>query len=157
MTFPARFLAVAAASVLLAGTAHSQDLSASHRQAADEFLTVMGVEAVMEQSTESMLRIQIEQTPDLAQFQDILRSFLHKYVSWDALHDDIATLYAESFTEAELREMSAFYRTETGRKAVRLMPELTARGMELGQRAVLEHQPELEARIRARAEKLNGR
>ena len=75
-------------------------------------------------------------------------------MSWKALRGDFAQLYAESFTEPELREVTAFYQTETGQKAIRLMPSLMARGMALGQQAVADHQADLEARIQKRVREL---
>ena len=146
--------------VLLVGTsvlsARAQGYTDSHLQAAEELLVAAGTETMMGESTESMLQLQLQQMPEIAPFEDVMRSFLREHVSWEALRDDLVQIYAESFTETELRDILAFYQTETGQKAIRLMPDLMARGMALGQQAVVEHQAELEARIQARANKLSG-
>ena len=110
----------------------------------------------MRESVDTMLRLQIEQNPDLASFEDILRTFLAKYVSWDAVREELIQLYADAFTEDELRDVTAFYQTETGRKFVALAPSLTTQAMEIGQRATADHQGELEARIMARIQKVGG-
>ena len=44
----------------------------------------------------------------------------------------IAKLYASSFSEQELDDLLVFYRSDTGRKAIREMPELTQKAMTLG-------------------------
>ena len=43
--------------------------------------------------------------------------------------DDIARLYAQHFTEAELKEMIAFYKTPTGRKLVADEPAIIQQGL----------------------------
>lgn len=136
-------------------TTSAQDLSASHMEAARELLAITGTEALMVESVDSMIQLQLEQNPDLVPFQDILRSFLREHLSWEAIGEDFVRIYTESFSEAELREITAFYQTETGQKAVQLMPSLMAQGMELGQRAVIAHQGELEARVQDRIDKMS--
>jgi hypothetical protein len=57
-----------------------------------------------------------------------------------ALIDDmlveIAPLYARNYTVAELKELTAFYRTPLGRKMLALSPRLSAESMAIGQRIV---------------------
>lgn len=48
------------------------------------------------------------------------------------LTTQFAKLYALKFTEQELDDILMFYRSDTGRKAIREMPKLTHEGMTLG-------------------------
>ena len=54
------------------------------------------------------------------------------------------------FTEEELREMAAFYRSTTGQKLARATPQLTRLGAELGERTLRAHAAELDEMIARR-------
>ena len=123
--------------------------------AAEELMVTIHVDVAMNQMTEIMLKTQIEQNPKLADFEDIMRGFLLKYVSFDALKQDLIRLYKEHFTESELRKMTAFYRTQTGQKCVDLMPTIMQKGGDLGRTLVAEHMDELKAAVEARVKELS--
>ena len=61
--------------------------------------------------------------------------------SMKGLYKKIATVYTESFTEEELDKILAFYDTPVGKKMVEITPELTKKGMEIGQAWGMELQP----------------
>lgn len=54
----------------------------------------------------------------------------------DEMMAEIAPLYARNYTVAELKELTAFYRTPLGKKMLALTPRLTAESMALGQKVV---------------------
>ena len=54
----------------------------------------------------------------------------------DEMMVEIAPLYARNYTFAELKELTAFYRTPLGRKMMALSPRLSAESMAIGQRIV---------------------
>ena len=141
--------------LVFSAAAQAQEPSASHLAAAEALLVAAQTEAVMDQAIDSMLENQVEMNPELEAFDDIMRAFAREHLSWAAVRDELVRVYAQAFTEAELREITAFYRTETGRKAVLLTPRLMAQGMEIGQRAFLANRHKLEARIEERARKLD--
>ena len=129
----------------------AQDAVDSHQQAAEELLRTMDTPKLLDQSVDAFIDGQIQAVPDLAMFEDIMKSFMRKYMSWDNMRPIYIDIYMEAFTETELREITAFYKTTTGKKAARLTPMLMQRGMEAGQQRVQEHLPELEQQIQARA------
>jgi len=57
------------------------------------------------------------------------------------LYKKMATVYTESFTEEEIDKILAFYATPVGKKMVAVTPELTKKGMEIGQAWGMELQP----------------
>ncbi|TRO65147.1 DUF2059 domain-containing protein [Christiangramia sabulilitoris] len=57
------------------------------------------------------------------------------------LYNKMADIYTESFTEAEIDKILAFYATPVGKKMVAITPELTKKGMEIGQAWGMELQP----------------
>ena len=54
----------------------------------------------------------------------------------DEMMIEIAPLYVKNYTVAELKELTAFYRTPLGRKMMALTPRLSAESMAIGQRIV---------------------
>jgi uncharacterized protein len=50
------------------------------------------------------------------------------------LNDIWATIYARNFTVAELRDINAFYHTETGQKLLAKLPAITQEGLVAGQK-----------------------
>jgi uncharacterized protein len=127
-------------------------VSATHRLAAEEFLQAMNMEATFKESMETMLKMQIEANPALAQFEDIMREFVNKYMNWPDLRSDFAAVYANLFTESELRELKSFYQTPLGNKLLSTMPELMARSSQVSQQKLQEHLPELQQKIMARVQ-----
>ncbi|WP_373056102.1 DUF2059 domain-containing protein [Zunongwangia sp. H14] len=61
--------------------------------------------------------------------------------SMEDLYAQIAEVYVENFSEAELDEILAFYHTPVGEKMVAITPELTKKGMEIGQQWGMQLQP----------------
>ncbi len=124
---------------------------ASHRKATEALLELMDMESLLTQSVDQMLQVQVQQNPSIAPYQQDMKAFFAKYMSWASLKDDMVTIYMAEFTEPELKELTAFYQTPVGRKTVQRMPTLVAKGAEIGQRRVQEHLPELQAAIAAKA------
>jgi uncharacterized protein len=127
-------------------------LSATHRQAAEALIQAMNMEATFKESMETMLKMQIEANPALAQFEDIMREFMNKYLSWTDLRSDFVGVYANLFTESELRGLNTFYETPLGKKLLTTMPELMARSSQVSQQKLQEHLPELQQKIMARVQ-----
>jgi hypothetical protein len=107
----------------------------------------MKMDVVMDDSVKQMLDQQIAANPAIGQHRQIMLDFMQKYVSWAALKDDLARIYAEEFSAAELKEITAFYKTPTGEKVAMKLPVLTSKGMQLGQQRVQANLPELQQAI----------
>ncbi|SNR39229.1 MULTISPECIES: DUF2059 domain-containing protein [Hymenobacter] len=136
-----------AQSTTAAPAATATPVSASHRKAAEELLVLTGSEKNMTEMTTRMLDMQMEQRPEMKAVEPEMRSFMTKYMSWQSIKDDLVQLYAQEFTEKELKELNKFYQTPTGRKTIQKMPHLMQAGMEIGQKRVQEHLPELQKAI----------
>ncbi|UOG73728.1 DUF2059 domain-containing protein [Hymenobacter tibetensis] len=133
-----------AQSTTSATTASAAPVSASHRKAAEELLAVTGSEKNTTDMMNRMLESQLTQRPEMKAVEPEMRAFITKYMGWPAIKEDIAALYTQEFTEKELKELSKFYQTPTGRKTIQKMPQLMMAGMEIGQKRVQEHLPELQ-------------
>jgi hypothetical protein len=136
-----------------AAPAAAQPISNSLRKAAEEALEVANTEKNIATSIDRMLAMQSQQNPNLKAMEPVFREFFSKYMSWAVLKEDMVQLYAREFTEKELKEMTKFYQTPVGRKALEKMPILMQGGMEIGQRRMQEHMPELQQAI---AEKMKS-
>lgn len=122
----------------------------SHEQAAVELIELLEVGETTLAGTNMMIESMIDQNPELAQFRDIFEDFFAQHFRWETLLPEYVRIYREAFTEAELRELIAFYKSPVGRKTVELMPRLMQEGAEIGQKQIEPHLPELERRIRER-------
>jgi len=137
-------LVVFAAALLAfrAGGAAAQD--PLRHELALQLLEAMHVPEQIQASLETAIAAQVRVNPEVPGLQAALREFLQRYVTWSALRDAYADQYAAAFSEEELREMTAFYRTPAGQKLARATPQLTRVGAELGARLVAAHAAELE-------------
>jgi hypothetical protein len=72
-----------------------------------------------------------------------MKKFLAKYMSYDSLKKDIVDLYSTSFSVQELKDISTFYSTDTGKKTLEKLPELARMSNQLGNNRVQENINEL--------------
>ncbi|HKV06643.1 MAG TPA: DUF2059 domain-containing protein [Thermoanaerobaculia bacterium] len=118
----------------------------SHEQAAREMYRLIGGEKTAEAGAEAMMVV-IRDNPDLAPYEDVFRTWYRKIFAAGDLESEMVALYMNAFSEKEIRELSAFYRTPVGQKALAVMPELMKQAADLGLRRVKEHALELEDMI----------
>ena len=99
----------------------------------------------------------VRSNPQLAPYEDVFRTWYWDAIASADLEGKMIALYAETFSEQEIRDLTAFYRTPLGRKALEKMPELTRRGAEIATVAAEESQTELERRLEERHEEIERR
>lgn len=66
-------------------------------------------------------------------------------LSWDKMKEDYITLYADTFTEQEMKDTIAFYKSPTGQAFIRKQPELMQRSMEITQKIMMQIMPKIQA------------
>lgn len=125
----------------------------SHDAAVEEMLQVLDMKAKMTETVNALLDAQLQGNPELVPFTRTLRAFMDKYFGWDSLKDDVVAIWKETFTEPEIRELTAFYKTPVGQKAMKNLPQLTVKGAVIGQTRAQEHLPELLEMLEADAKK----
>ena len=121
----------------------------SHREAVARLFELTHMQRLIEDSVDDVLALQITQNPALAEHREVLRAFLRKYIGWQAMKEDLAAMYLQTFTEAELDEMNAFYGSPTGQKVLQRLPELVRQRNQLAMRRLQEHIGELQQEIGA--------
>ena len=71
----------------------------------------------------------------------------------DVLRGPLTDMYASRFTEAEVKDLIAFYTSPIGRRLATEGPSLTAECAMLGQRSCAERMPELIAALELEQDK----
>jgi len=121
---------------------------------AEKMLNIMGMEKAMTESMSQMLDIQLKQNPALAPYKSVMMVFFKRHMSWESLKPDFVQMYSEVFTASELREINAFYATDTGKKTLEKMPVLMGQGARIGTARIQNNMQELQNMIKAESERL---
>lgn len=126
----------------------------THTQAAAELVSTLNIEQRISSSGEIMVDQMIRQNPMLGPYRDVLLKWSMSFMAWDSVGPYFTRIYKDAFTERELRQLTAFYRTPLGQKVLTVLPDLLRRGVEYGSTAAQDHLPELQEAIKARAAEL---
>jgi hypothetical protein len=131
--------AVAVALVAFSPTAHSQQPSAAAMATAKDLIATTGatnlfnplIAGVIEQAKLLLLQQNPGLNKDLTEVAAKLRGDLAPRFS--ELSNELARLYATQFTEQELKEILAFYKTPTGKKLLSEQPKVVDESMKFAQ------------------------
>jgi uncharacterized protein len=114
----------------------------SHEVAARRLVQACGGTENVEAGAEAMMGM-IRDNPELAPYEDVFRAWYKKVFSTGDLEGELARVYMKYFTEQELRDLTAFYGTPLGRKAIGTLPQVMKEGAEIGMARAKEHESEL--------------
>lgn len=70
-------------------------------------------------------------------------------ISWEVIRSDIAALYADEFSNADIDAAITFFSTRSGRKFVRRLPNLMQAASQIAQARVSEVMPDLQRSLQA--------
>ncbi len=137
---------LAALMLSLAGSLlRAQDRPAdSHTAAALELMEVTRVRAVMEQmyqATHQALGAQFPELDSVPGLDSLIGGFLNRHFRWQEIETEFADVYVAVFSEAELRQMIAFYRTDLGEMMLARLPDVIQRSMLVTQRRMEQVMP----------------
>jgi hypothetical protein len=149
-------LAVLFSWAAVAAAAGAPAAASPREQAARELFDMVGGKNLAQTASMAMIA-QLKSNPELAPYQDIFENWIRKIYANNPLDKEMVRLYAETFSEPELRQLIAFYKTPVGQKALQKMPELMQKGMAIGQQLAQAHLPELQAAIAARKRELEAK
>jgi hypothetical protein len=140
--------------LLLASFAQAQTtatIKPSQLKAAEDLIAASNIERQMSSIYANMVTAASSQIPEdkKAKFKTIMLTFLSKYMSFTDLKQEMARIYAEEFTEAELKEITRFYLTPVGKKTIEKLPSLQQKGMAIAQQKLQAHLPELQQTMQA--------
>ena len=127
-----------------------------HGELAKELLTFLKAKERMGVAVEQIVAIQVQRDPRLGRFKEEVRNYVAKYLAWDSMESGIVEEYKQYFTEAELREILAFYKSETGRKALTHMERIIRAAGKSRNDLLQQNSGELRAAIEARQRSQGG-
>jgi len=119
-----------------------------------ELFTTMDMAKTYQQTIEKMLEMQVKQNPSIEPLKDTMLEFFDKYMGWKSMKEDMAKIYMNNFTDNELKQLIAFYKTPIGKKAAILVPTLASEGAAISQQRVQKNMPELQQMMQARMAQL---
>ena len=122
------------------------NITPAHFKAAEDVLLASGADKQFETSLKAVVEQYSEQVPleKRSKFKQVVNDFLAKYATWDNVKDNMTSIYAEAFTETELKQLAAFYRTPLGKKVIEEQPLLLQKSVQMGQTLIASHQIELQ-------------
>ena len=127
--------------------------SDSHRQAVEKLFELTHMQHKIELSVNNVLALQLQQSPELREHEELLTKFLEKNIGWTGMKDNLITMYMAAFTEQELNEINAFYSTPGGQKLIQRLPELIQQRDRLAMQRMQENVGEMQQAIADRTEK----
>lgn len=115
----------------------------------ERLFVVSEAERTYNQAIEMSIATQTRNTPALASAGGVLRAFMTRYASYAAVKGDMARVYRETFTDAEVHELIQFYSSDFGRRFMGKLPLVMTRSNELMAQRLQAHLPELAAMLQA--------
>lgn len=130
----------------------------SRRAMAEELMSLMNMQETIEKSfamIKQMIPAQMEKMKQatgqtnmpasVSGQTDKMMDMMAQELSWDKMKEDYTTLYADTFTEEELKGIIAFYKSPAGQAFIKKQPELMKRSMEMSQKLMLQVMPKIQA------------
>ncbi|MFC4160234.1 DUF2059 domain-containing protein [Chitinimonas lacunae] len=112
------------------------------------------IDADKKLSAEEKAKRKAKLQADLPKMGAELREEMGKIDLGGIIEDSIYTIYGKHFEAKEIRDVTAFYRSPTGQKMLKLTPQITAESMQLTSEKIM---PKLLERADAVAERLNAK
>jgi hypothetical protein len=78
-------------------------------------------------------------------FTDEMTAFMNKYMPLESFKSQFVKIYAETFTENELKQLIDFYSSPIGKKVIDKIPALMQKGMTMSQMTLKDHFDELQS------------
>lgn len=119
----------------------------SHMAVARELLQAVQIQKVSMAGVESMITEQIRTNPQMGRYREAMLAWAREIFSSEEAIDAFAALYADAFSEEDLRALLAFYRTPLGQRVATMQPIMATRGADLGRRLAEGKQADLIARL----------
>lgn len=123
------------------------------RETVEELLSLMRAEKMMDAmyaqidkmvaDLPSQLDIQESERPIFDRYVSRVTAVMKEEMSWDKMKEMTTTIYMKHFTEKEVADLVAFYRTESGQAMIEKMPLVMQETMLLSQSMMQDAIPKL--------------
>jgi hypothetical protein len=123
---------------------------------AEELMSLMKVDEATQQALVMVRDSMMKQTQRMAAqsgqgnleemkaYQAKVMAAIEEELSWDKLKGQMVALYADTFTEQELKGLIEFYNGPVGKAFIAKQPQLMQKSMEFNQRMMVGLQPKIE-------------
>ncbi len=128
--------------------------AAASAAAAQDLFKAMKLQENLSETANAMIDSEIGRNPGLTPYREVMVQWLKKYMTWDAMLPELTKMYTDTFSEAELKQMAAFYGSPAGQKSLEKLPELMQRTAMAGAKLSQPHSDELRAAMTAKSEEL---
>lgn len=130
----------------------TQPPTAGAMKAATELMQIMHAEQSFRDAISASFDAQVQANPAMAPFRPTMQQFADKYVTWDQMGPQLTAVYAANFSESEIRDLIAFYKTPIGQKLASRSATIAAQSQQIALTVVQAHQGELVDMIRQQAQ-----
>lgn len=92
----------------------------------------------LEQMLQTLLQqkhLSAAQRPVVEKFSHQLLDLIQAEISWEKLHEPMIDIYMKHYSQQEIDEILAFYRSETGQSLLKKQPQVVQETMQLSQQA----------------------
>jgi len=128
----------------------------SHKATAEKLVSLVAPKEVFMESFSAVFDSQVAQFKqmgiDQAKIDKIMaasKEFAKTIADDPTLNTEMVKLYQETYTEAEMKELLAFYKTPIGKKTLEVLPMLTKKSAMIGQQVSMKHQAAFQAKVQA--------
>ena len=121
-----------------------------------ELVAALHLESEYQSMINKTIDTMLSNDPSIKLYEDIVRSFIAKYMPWEAMKSEIAKMYAHDFNEEELRQLLEFYHSPVAQKMLTLNGQSMKTGRDLVFRALTAHKDEFEAAVNERAKEIEA-
>lgn len=137
----------------------ADDLTDEKKGVIDEMLEITGAlkiaelmgNAVADQTLGVLAKTQKIEPNVVAAIRDETNKIMHEeFIESRFMHEMSYEIYHKYFSTDELKDVVAFYKTPTGRKMTKHLPQITQEAMLAGQQHAISIQPKIERRLAAR-------
>jgi uncharacterized protein len=129
----------------------------SHLAAARQLLEILNMEETAMAGMMIALEQQMEAMPEMEDCREVMMEWGRDLLRSATAKNAFATMYAEEISEADLRQMIAFYETPAGQRIAARQSALALRGAEVGHHLAEAQQADLIARLQRREAELQNR
>jgi hypothetical protein len=129
----------------------------THRRAVEGLFAITHLGQMLERTLDTSIKVQIDANPTIRPFESVMRKFMAKYLSLEGIREPISRLYMDRFSELEILQLTAFYRTPLGQRTLAELPKIMEEGSKIGMSLVKDHMNELKEMIRAQVERDGGK
>lgn len=125
------------------------------QQKIDELVNVMNMDAMVDsmysqvegmmQNMSVQMGVKPDEKPIFDKYYADMTEVLKTKMSWQKMQPMMVDLYDKQFSEQEINDMLAFYKTESGQAILRKMPQVMQASMQMSQVLVQDAMPEIQA------------